>query len=247
MPMTEKQLGALARDLRRALARVAPEWTGHKLHDPGTTILEVISYTLEELRYHGGASAGHSGELSRTRAPEVSGESDDCGVGLQRVNYVTGMLLGVDEFRAEQDYVRDRLKRRNRLLHGAGIAAGLGVTVKQHSSGSRITIEPGLALDRSGNEICVEQPADLALPAHAKDIFVLLCYHERPCRSVPVVPSSAVEPSDRSAAGRPTRITETFNVALAAAPTADGVAIARLRQARGRWRVDRNFEVMRVG
>lgn len=255
MPMTEKQWTTLARDLRRALARVAPEWTDHNVHDPGTTILELISYALDELRSRSGALGGHAGELSRTvaeramalAASTASHENDECGPGLQRVNYASGMLLGVDEFRAEQDYVRDRLKRRNRLLHGAGIASGLGVTVQHDSAGSRITIEPGLAFDPMGNEICVEQPADLALPAQGAELLVLLRYAERPCRLAPVVASSAVDTSDGSSAAHPTRIVESFTLSLARAPTEDSVTVARLRQTHGRWRVDTRFKAIRLG
>ena len=254
MPMTEKQWTTLARDLRRALARVSSEWTDHNAHDPGTTILELISYTLEELRYRGGALDDRASALTRTvveramalAASTASRESIECAPGLQRVRYASGILLGVDEFRAEQDYVRDRLKRRNRLLHGAGIAAGLGVTVEHNSTGPRITIAPGLAFDPMGNEICVEVPADLALPAQGQYLLVLLRYAERPCRFVPVVASPTTDTQDDRSSAQPTRLVESFTVALAPAPMADAVSIARLRRARGRWRVDRNFRPMRI-
>ena len=254
MPMTEKQWTTLARDLRRAVARVSPEWTDYNVHDPGNTILELISYTLDQLRYRSGALDGRAGELSRTvveRAIALAAwtagrEGNECGPGLQRVNYASGMLLGVDEFSAEQDYVRDRMKRRNRLLYGAGIAAGLGVTVERNATGSRITIAPGLAFDPMGNEICVEEPADLALPPQGKDLLVLLRYAERPCRFVPVVAGTTSDAEDDRSSTQATRIVESFTVALAAAPAADAVSIASLRHVRGRWRPDRSFKAMRV-
>jgi hypothetical protein len=171
---------------------------------------------------------------------------EDCGAGLRRVNYTTGMLLGVDDFNTEQQYLRGRLQRQNRLLHGAGIATGLNVTVVQDSAGSRITIAPGLALDAEGNEICVEQPTDLALPPPGPDQLVLLRYVERPCGWAPVVAGTTVDAPDESPAGQPSRIVETFEVELAAAPTADSVALARLRQVRGRWRIDTRFKAVRV-
>lgn len=255
MPMTEKQWITLARDLRRAVVRVASEWTDHNVHDPGTTILEVINYALDELRCRAGSPDGRAGELLRTvveralalAALKANRESNECGPGLQRLNYVPGMLLGADEFRVEQDYVRERLKRRNRLLHGAGIAAGLGVTVELNTTCSRITIAPGLAFDPMGNEIAVEQPADLALPPEGQDLLVLLRFAERPCRLLPVVSSTTTDALDDRSSNQPTRVVESFTVALAATPTADAVTIARLRQVRGRWRVDRNFKAARVG
>ena len=43
-----------------------------------------------------------------------------------------------------------------------------------------------------------------------------------------------------------TRIAETFNATLAAEPSGDAVVVARLRQVRGRWRVDTGFKVPRL-
>ena len=254
MALTEKQWSTLARDLKRALQRVAPEWTDANVHDPGVTVLEVLCYAITALKYRSGAPDDRVRLLLRTVAERASALAaptsdghDDCGPGLQRVNYTTGMLLGVDDFKAEQDYLRERLQRHNRLLHGAGIVTGLGITVQRDSAGSRITIAPGLALDPTGNEICVEQSVDLALPAPGPDLVVLLRYAERPCRFAPTISSAAVDATDGGADAQPARSVETFSVALVAAPAADAVAIARLRQVRGRWQVDPRFKVMRVG
>ena len=179
--------------------------------------------------------------------PAAGHENDDCGPGLQRVNYALGMVLGVDDFNTEQEYFRARLRRHNRLLHGAGIASGLRVTVGHDSAGSHITIAPGLALDATGNEIAVDQSTRVALPPQGAALLVLLRYAEYPCKLAPVVASATVDAPDGSSDTHPTRIVETFSVALAAAPAADSVAIARLRQVRGRWRVDARFKPMRVG
>src|ERR1700681_3205846 len=46
---------------------------------------------------------------------------------LQRLNYFYGQLLGVQDFQAEQDYFRDKLKLHNRCLHGYGVVCGLRV------------------------------------------------------------------------------------------------------------------------
>jgi hypothetical protein len=255
MPMTDEQWIAFARDLQHALARVAPEWTDANVHDPGTTVLEVISYALSDLQSRSGALDDPARGLARTvaerasvlAAPAESHENDECGPGLQRVNYTHGMLLGVEDFNAEQEYVRNRLKRRNRLLHGTGIASGLGVTVEHDAAGSRITISPGLALDSAGNEISVDQPIELALQTQGTALLVLLRYAERPCRLSPAVGTSIGDSPHGSQSAQPTRIVETCSVALAEEPAADSVAIARLRRVRGRWRVDAQFAARRLG
>ena len=256
MPLTEKQWTTLARDLKRALARVAPEWTDVNVHDPGVTVLEVLCYAITDLQYRNGAPDERARRLLLTVAERASALAaptaardahDDCGPGLKRVNYFVGKMLGADDFNTEQQYLRDRLQRHNRLLHGAGIVTGLGVTVEPDAAGSRITIAPGLALDALGNEICVEQSVELALPPVGPDLLVLLRYAERPCRWVPVVASTEGDSSDGSTDTQPARIVETFSAALAAAPAADAVAIAGLRQLGGRWQVDARFKVMRAG
>jgi hypothetical protein len=256
MALTEKQWSTLARDLKRALQRVAPEWTDANVHDPGVTVLEVLCYAITALKYRSGAPDDRVRLLLRTVAERASALAapaaasdvhDDCGPGLQRVNYFFGQVLGVDDFKTEQRYLRERLKRHNRLLHGAGIVSGLGVTVERGSAGGRIAIAPGMALDPTGNEVCVEQSVDLCLPPPGPDLVVLLRYAERPCRFAPTISSAAVDATDGGADAQPARSVETFSVALVAAPAADAVAIARLRQVRGRWQVDPRFKVLRVG
>jgi hypothetical protein len=156
------------------------------------------------------------------------------------------MLLGVDDFRTEQEYLRSRMRRHNRRLHGAGIATGLDVTVERGSAGAGIEIAPGLALDPAGNEICVEEPVHLALPSSGPDLLVLLRYAEHPCCSVPVVAGGSGHGADSTTTVEPTRVVETFSVVLTPEPQSDSVVIARLKQSRGRWRVDARFTVTRL-
>lgn len=44
---------------------------------------------------------------------------------MKRVNYFEGQLLGLDDFRAEQRYHREKRKMHNRFLHGWGVVSGL--------------------------------------------------------------------------------------------------------------------------
>lgn len=76
----------------------------------------------------------------------------------KRLNYYHGMLLTEEDFQAEQEYFREKMKLHNRL-HGYGVVWGLGLKVKcVEIAGEpikKIFIEPGLAFDCAGNEIVV--------------------------------------------------------------------------------------------
>lgn len=250
MPLTEEQWTILAGDLQRSLRSVAPEWTDTNTHDPGITVLQVLCYLVTDLRHRGGALDDHAREFARmlserarSLADSPPGDvNDDCGQGLQRINYFAGRALGVDDFNAEQEYLIARLRRRNRFLHGSGVVSGLGVTIEDAPGGSYVTIAPGLALDPLGNEICVESPVQMALPADRSDILVLLRYAERPCRNAPAMAGTSVNVFDDLSIAHPTRIVETFSAELSDAPGGDSVPIAKLRQVHTRWLVDPHFQ-----
>ena len=251
MPLNDEQWRALARDFRRAVARVAPEWTDSGTHDPGVTVLELLAYALADLRYREGASSPDARALARDVARRAAALAlafgDDSGGGLRRVDYFAGMLLAVDDFRVEQNYLLDRLNRRNRLLHGVGIVAGLQVTVQADTVGPRVVIAPGLAFDTDGREIFVDAPYHLMLPAPGAALLVQVAYREHPCRSVVSVASGPLDPTDApTETTRPSRIVETFDATLAPVAAANAVTIARVRSVRGHWRVDPKFEAHRV-
>jgi len=58
----------------------------------------------------------HCAEVPCTEIPE-----------LKRLNYFFGQMLGVQDFRTEQAYFREKLKLHNRCLHGYGTVCGLMV------------------------------------------------------------------------------------------------------------------------
>jgi hypothetical protein len=83
----------------------------------------------------------------------------------ERPLYATGLMLGPDDFTAEQSYHRARLARVLAYLHGSGTVSGLEVLWEAaQSSGGSVTkeetlrVKPGLAVDRIGR--LVEVPAD---------------------------------------------------------------------------------------
>ena len=82
---------------------------------------------------------------------------------LKRVHYFHGQQLGVEDFQAEQEYFRERLRRHNRCFHGWGVVCGLELSV----TGSRVVITPGLALDCRGNEVVLPELLSVDLPTSA--------------------------------------------------------------------------------
>lgn len=90
------------------------------------------------------------------------------------VAYAIGMLLGADDFEAEQLYHRGRLARSLRYLHGVGTVAGLRVElVTALAAGvdprfprgreESLVVKPGVAVDRLGRLIEVPSAACIRL------------------------------------------------------------------------------------
>ena len=242
--LSEEQWQSLASSVQRAMTRLVPDWTSHNTHDPGITVLELLSYVLTELQYrsktidaNGHALARHVAQLADSLGRATG--TDDCPPGLQRVNYFYGKLLGVDDLTTEQNYLLGKIHRRNRALHGAGVVTGLGVTLERTGSNAQVVIAPGLAFDQCGKEI--EALADpLPLPPLGKSLLVLLHYAEQPCRPAP---APVVDPQAESQA-RFSRIAETFSATIA--PGTDDTAVALARFSRGRWTLDRKFKAPKV-
>ncbi|GEM_PF-994014 len=244
--LSEEQWQSVANALVREMAHVAPDWTAHNTHDPGITVLELLSFALTDLQHHQYKLDPHGRVLARQIAQLAQSLSSkdstgDCPPGLQRVNYFTGQLLGVDDFAAEQDYIRNKIHGRNRLLHGAGVVSGLQVTLERAAGKTQVVIAPGLAFNARGEEIDVGAPTSLPLPPQGKSLLVLLHYAEQPCRPVPAPATDAQ--ADAQEHTPFSRITETFTAMLAPSADDTAVAVARLNFTRGRWTLDRKFRV----
>lgn len=247
--LSEEQWQSLASAVAREMTRVAPDWTTHNTHDPGITVLELLSYALTELQYrrntidaNGRALARHVAQLADSLAGLAG--TDDCPPGLQRVNFFAGQLLSAADLTAEQDYLRHKTHRRNRVLHGAGVVTGLHVTLDRSGSNAQVVIAPGLAFNPRGEEIEVSAPTSLPLPAQGKVLLVLLHYAEQPCRPVPALATDP--PADPQAAVHFSRITESFSAKLAPSANDTAVALARVNFSRGRWALDRKFKAVKV-
>ncbi|HEY0022137.1 MAG TPA: hypothetical protein VGB24_04480 [Longimicrobium sp.] len=147
----------------------------------------------------------------------------------KRVNYTLGLVLGVDEFQQDQLYHAAGRRGHNRLLHGYGTVWGLRVNPVPGGAEPEIQVEPGMAVDPCGREICV---ADLMcvklerwLRVHQKSLehlfgsegttlplAVILCHRECPTDTVPV-PGEPCRSQDD--AMQPSRIRDGFELKLA--------------------------------
>ena len=73
----------------------------------------------------------------------------------ERNRYFYGKLMTARDFEDEQTYLNDKRRLGNRMLHGAGIVAGLGVLLVDNQT---FSLEAGMALDYLGREIVVQDP-----------------------------------------------------------------------------------------
>ena len=101
----------------------------------------------------------------------------------ERNRYFYGKLLTVRDFEAEQRYHTGKRTLINRLVHGAGVVCGLGVTASDEST---LIIESGMALDYQGREIVLPETLFRKLPmlegqeslGDKKDAYLCLTYGE---------------------------------------------------------------------
>ncbi len=111
---------------------------------------------------------------------------------LKRSRFFSGQLLTPEDFEREQQYVREKLKRHNRTLHGFGIVSGLQVKIDS----GQIVVGPGLALDCEGNELLIETPQTVAAPIVLSSSATLSSNASSSGASLKALPSSASSPVD---------------------------------------------------
>lgn len=84
--------------------------------------------------------------------------------------YHFGMLLGVDDFEAEQGYHRGKGRVHNAWLHREGVVWGMDVTLPEADGRpgtlrGEVRVDPGLALDGAGRELHLDGSACVSLAA----------------------------------------------------------------------------------
>lgn len=232
------QWRSLTDALTRTMRTHAPGWTDHSDGDPGLTMLELMAYLAEGLRLRHGVVP--DGRAAAARVIAALAAYDEPGAsehlcGSRRVRFFEGRLLTARDLSDEQAYHVEKHRRHLRTLHGCGVVHGLRLTID--AGGTTLTVEPGLAIDPQGNELCVAEPIRFAVPGGtASPAVVSLHYIERLVDPVPVVDGRDPEPS---------RIEEGTRVAIAA-PGGSGVVIGQIVSAADGWRLDRSFAPARA-
>lgn len=148
----------------------------------------------------------------------------------KRVNYVHGLVLGVDEFLQEELYLLRKHRDRNRLLHGYGTVCGLKVSVDDTATqGPRLKVRKGVAVDPQGREVRVpaencaflnnwldrnRERVEEALgspPSGPLSLFLTLTYQECKTDAVPL-PSGPCQSFEETTAA--SRVADNYSLAL---------------------------------
>lgn len=161
-----------------------------------------------------------------------------------RPRYFFGKLLSADDFTAEQNYLSEKQRLRNRFTLGEGIVSGLSVALRKNGSGQEVSLSPGLAIDHAGNEIFVHEAMACALPSSGKRIYVCLRYVEAETSPVPAILPDSDNVGNEV---QNTRIEEGFEMTFEPTlPARTTLTLALLLRKRNRWAVSSSFRPRRV-
>jgi hypothetical protein len=236
--LTDSEWRKLARDLAHRVHVATPDWTDANQHDPGVTIAELVAFLAESLLFREDRSPRAEARLAGIvdeLADRVRKGSYSDVPAPTRNRYFFGKVMGVDDFTAEQDYLRDKHRRHNLLLHGVGVVWGLDVSVHtSQADGGQIHVAPGLALSPEGEELAVCMPLTSALGSARSPAVVTLRLVDRPLVEVPT--EDGAEAS---------RVEEIVEVGVEDAPTSH-LALARVKRSGRAWRLDPTFSPRRL-
>lgn len=233
--LTDADWDDLARDLTARVAVFAPDWTAQTDTDPGVTIVELFAFLTESLLYRQDGSPRGRARLREIVEQLARVHASPCPDGtLIRNRYYTGKLLSAADFEQEQQYLRTKHRRHNRLLHGVGIVSGLDVSVETLHAGEEpvVVVSPGVAISQEGEELllCERATSD---PCLGKEVcYVTVRLVERPTN---------VDPG-----GEASRIGESAEIAVVEDVAPGLLAIARLTRDGATWQADPGYEPLRV-
>ena len=97
----------------------------------------------------------------------------------KRLRYFDGLFLKDQDFVDEQKYHLNRQRLHNGLLHSAGVAEGLDVSVP--AGRTVVNVSPGVAVDHQGRQIVLLQPQVIDLTGRQNQrVLVYVGYEEVP-------------------------------------------------------------------
>ena len=164
----------------------------------------------------------------------------------RHVNFVTGMVLGVDDYAQEFAYHAERAKWIVRDFLGYGTVSGLAVALEDSADGPRVSVTAGSAAAPSGQLICVGRDQCGAINAWLKrtevktalnarangantldlSLYLTLCYTDCAVDAVPI-PGEPCRSADTLMA--PSRVADDYVLAFALDPPrqteADALAV----------------------
>ncbi len=85
----------------------------------------------------------------------TSGASE--GGGIERPRFFPRQLVTPDDLTLGQEYLRNRLRRMNRYLHGWGVVCGAKVVTSAGARAWQVIVRPGYILGPFGDEIVLER------------------------------------------------------------------------------------------
>ncbi len=98
---------------------------------------------------------------------------DDCvEMTHQRVNYFAGQFLEDKDFQAEQRYHLMRRRQLNQELFSAGVRNGFALEMNG-STGKKLSVGPGAAIDARGRELWLDAAKVLSLPTLPDGNYIL--------------------------------------------------------------------------
>jgi hypothetical protein len=134
-----------------------------------------------------------------------------------RVQPFTGLVIDVDTWATAHDYHRRHHQLHLLALHGSGIASGLEIAPADPAS-DVLVVEPGVAIDETGNVIIVPERQRVTLEASERTSYILLDYVES-------LPQSAGTNGDETRG----RMVEDFRLrVLSAIPETPSIELARV-------------------
>ena len=173
-----------------------------------------------------------------------------CDSPPRRPHYFAGQLLSADDLVAEQEYHRGKHRCHNLHCHGVGVIHGLSVSVANDKTDWTAIIQPGAAIDPTGNEVHLCAAATLPLSDSVSEIQVGIRAVERLGGSISAAGSEAkiipayVEEGCELALDP--AVTRRRSLARCGEGTMAVLPLARLIRRGKAWRLDCKFKILRA-